>query len=312
MFDTLALNLTSVEVEGVNFIEVVPPYLSITGFHRYRYEQDVITGDLNGLRVSITPHNVRITAGSLCKWYLGDNLQTMGRRDTQQAIERLSDALHVPFQRANVTRLDVGTNIITRYPCDVYFHYLGTLSHYQRLEQMHGIYYQQDSKKAVFYDKLNELRTRREEAPELYQGRNVLRYELRYTRHIPRAMNVEKLTASMLYDEEFYTSILKRWVSIYRDIHKINDVNFNFEAMKGKKELYDLGVCALVEKMGGEAAMMDKILEGRARGLYSPKQVHDLKEAVKSALGKRYDLAGKNDVISELNKKVTEAVAYYR
>lgn len=55
MFDTLALNLTSAEVEGVNFMEEVPPYLSITGFHRYRYEQDVITGDLNGLRVSVTP-----------------------------------------------------------------------------------------------------------------------------------------------------------------------------------------------------------------------------------------------------------------
>lgn len=312
MYDTIALRLTRDKAEGVSFMEEIPPFLSDIAFHRYREDMEAVTGYLNGLRVSVTPYQIRLTEGSLCKWYLGDNLQVMSRRDTQRAIEKLSDTLHVPMKEANVTRLDIGANIITRYPCDVYFNHLGALRYSQRLQQPHSVYYQKRDGQAVFYDKIQEIRSHREEIGELYQGRNLLRYEIRYTHRLQKALNVEEVTASMLYSERFYIEALNRWASTYKAISKINDTDFNFGAMRSKKELYDLGVCALVERAGGEAAMMAKISEAQARGIYSKKQAYDIRQAIKQATAKQGDLVSKSEVISELDKKVLEAVAYYR
>ena len=224
---------------------------------------------------------MKIKDGSLCKWYLGDNFQTMGRGDTQRAIEKLSDTLHVPMSKATVTRLDIAQNFITKHPPEVYLSHLGILKYATRLQEPNGIYYSQTGGRLCFYDKNREQKSHREPIPELYEGRNVLRYEQRYTNRIASQFKVSEVTGAMLYDEAFYIGLLNRW-----------------------KEAY--------EQAGGQIQMIEQINEAQKRGELSKKQAFDLRQTINEACKIRDGLIVPNEAIRELDKKVSEAVKYYR
>ena len=140
MFDTVNFRLCKEVAGDVDFLSKIPCYLNNVGEHYYNNEP-IITGDLNGLKISLNTNQIKVKDGSLCKWFLGDNFKTMGRSDTQKAIEKLSDILHLPMGRATVTRLDVAQNFITMHSPEVYFNHLGELRYTARLLQPNGLYY---------------------------------------------------------------------------------------------------------------------------------------------------------------------------
>ncbi len=311
MYDTVNFRLLQSKAGSVDFLAETPCYLENVGEHNYNGEM-VITGNHKGLRISLNRYQMKIKGGSLCKWYLGDNFQTMGRGDTQRAIESLSDALHVPMGRATVTRLDIAQNFITKHPPEVYFNHLGILKHAERLQMPSGLYYSGNGWKLCFYNKYLEQNKQGEPVPELYKGRNVLRYEQRYTKRIASQLKVCEVTGEMLYNETFYIDTLNRWRDTYKAIPKINDISINFQAMKTKQQLYKMGVLSLTEKAGGQLQMIEQINEAQKRGELTKKQAFDLKQAIKEACKIRDGLTIPNEAIKELDKKVNEAVMYYR
>ena len=311
MFDTVNLRLTASEVGTVSFMEEIPCYLTDVGFHDYG-GNTFVTGNLNGLKVTANQWQVKVKDGSLCKWFFGDNYQSMGRADVQRAIEKLSDLLHLPMSRASVTRLDVACNLITRHPAEVYYNHLGILAYAKRLQQPNSLYYMKRDERLCFYDKNREQRAKRETVPELYNGRNVLRLEQRYMCRLPNVLKVPAVTGASLYNEPFYIMLLNRWRDTYKAIKKINDTNINFRIMKTRRDLQRLGILALIENVGGEVAFINQINEARQRGEITPKQAHDLREAVKQAGTAKAGLVVKSEAIGELDKKITEAVRYYR
>ena len=311
MYDTIFARLTQGEVQGVDFLAETPCYLDNVAEHTYS-DGVIVTGDVGNLKVSLNHFQVKVKDGSLCKWYLGSNFQTMSRKDTQRAIERLSDTLHLPIDKAIITRIDVAQNLITRYPPDVYFNHLGLLQYATRLQEPNGIYYSQTGGRLAFYDKCREQKKKGEDVPELYEGKNVLRYEQRYTRRIARQLNVPEVTGSMLYDEAFYIGMLNRWRDTYKSIQKINDVVYNFENMKTKQQLYRMGVLSIVEQAGGQLEFIKQINEAQKRGELTKKQAFDLRATIKDVCQVREGLTAPNEAIKELDKKVMEAVRFYR
>jgi hypothetical protein len=261
---------------------------------------------------------VNIKNGSLCKYHLGDNFKTMTRRDTQTAIERLSDILHLPIETATVTRLDIAQNFIVRNPVQVYYNHLGELKYSKRSPitngagDIEGMYYFKRLGMLLFYNKLKEQRDKGQPIPELYQNRNVLRYEQRYQKNLAKSFNVERVTAAMLFDEVFYINVINLWKENYFNIKKINDVTLNFEAMKGKTDLYNMGILALVEMQGGELNFISQIQEAYKSGQLSKKQAFDMKQAVTAACKRKDGITAQNEAIMELDKKIVEAVKYYR
>ena len=100
MFDTVNLRITRGEVAGVDFLSEIPCYLDSDSISVHTFSDgEAITGTLGNLKVSLNAYQVKVRDGSLCKWFLGDNFQTMGRKDTMRAIEKLSDTLHLPMER---------------------------------------------------------------------------------------------------------------------------------------------------------------------------------------------------------------------
>lgn len=312
MFDSVYFRLTQTEVGEVDFLAETACYLEDVAEHTFEDGLTAITGKLGGLKVSLNRFQVKVKDGSLCKWFLGSNYQTMGRGDTQRAIEKLSDTLHLPMSKATVYRLDIAQNFITKHPPEVYMSHLGMLKYADRLEEPNGIYYRQTDGRLCFYDKNREQKSKRETVPELYNGRNVLRYEQRYTKHLPKRLNVPEVTGGLLYDEAFYIDLLNRWRDTYRSIKKINDCTFNFQAMKTKQELYKMGVLTLINQAGGQIEMIAQINEAQKRGDLTKKQAFDLRQAVNDACKVRDGLTVPNEAIQELDKKVMEAVMFYR
>ena len=311
MYDTVFLRLTQAEVSEVDFLKEIPCFLEDVGEHNYS-GFPFITGSLNGLKVTANRTQLKVKDGSLCKYLLGDNFQTMGRSDTQRAIEKLSDTLHLPMSKAVVTRMDIAQNFIVKHPPQVYLNHLGTLRYASRLQEPSGLYYSLNGGRLCFYDKNREQKSKREEIPDLYSGKNVLRYERRYTQRIAAKFGVVEVTGEMLYNEAFYIAALNRWKADYQAIQKINDITLNFQAMKTKQELYKMGILSLTEQAGGQVEMIKQINEAQQRGELTKKQAYDLRVAVNEACQLKEGLTAPNEAIQELDKKVAEAVRFYR
>jgi hypothetical protein len=213
---------------------------------------------------------------------------------------------------AVVTRIDVAQNFCTKHPPEVYFNHLGLLKYATRLQEPNGVYYSQTGGRLAFYDKNREQKTKREPIPELYEGRNVLRYEQRYIKRLPYLLNVPEVTGALLYDETFYIGLLNKWRQLYRQIQKINDITINFQVMKTKQELYKMGVLSLVEHVGGQLEAIEQINEAAKRGELTRKQAYDLRLAINEACKEKAGLTEPNEAIKELDKKISEAVRFYR
>jgi len=174
------------------------------------------------------------------------------------------------------------------------------------------LYYSLNGGRLCFYDKNKEHKSHREEIPELYQGRNVLRYERRHAQRLSRQFDVEAVTGATLYDEAFYIKVVNQWKEGYQSIQKINDVTLNFQAMKTKQQLYKMGVLALIEQAGGQLELTAQINEAQKRGEISKKQAYDLRTAVNEACQLKEGLTAPNEAIEELTKKIAEAARFYR
>lgn len=312
MVDTLNMRLDADEAGEANLLSVVPNYLGNVSEH---YNQssgfEMCTGYLDSLKVSVTPYWVKVKNSSFCKWCLGDNFQTLGRGDIEAGLARLSDALHLSMNKAEITRLDVAKNIILKHPIEAYLSHLGTMPYKERFAQPHSIYYSGGDTQIVFYDKVREQRRLGGNIPKLYNRHNVLRYEVRFLHRLPKALNVPKVTAGLLYDEDFYIAIVKRWLTAYKQIHKINDVDMNWGIINKKSELHRAGLLALAEQQGGQTEVLRQIKEAAKTGELKPKQAHDLREAINAAYSDKGNLTKPNEGIKELDRKIKEATRFY-
>ena len=310
MYDNIDFKIRADELKGIDFLTETPCYFDVKGEHYFNGEM-VLTGYLDTLKISASKNGVKVSDGSLCKWYLGNNFQTLTRKDTQRAIEKLSDTLHLPINKANVTRIDLAPNIIVKYEPDIYFSHLGDLNHYTRFAQKGSLYYNNAKKQIILYDKVREQKAKGQPIPELYQNKNVLRYEMRFKSRLREQFKTDSLTADLLYNEAFYIAIIDRWYNEYKAINKLNDLTLNFEQMKTVKEFKTAGLLTLIDQQGGELAMLQKINEAQKKGELTKKQAFDFRKEIKEACKMKFATI-QSDVIKELDQKIYEAKRFYR
>jgi hypothetical protein len=310
MYDNIDLKLGMEEAPGIDLLNVIPARLTRSSVTTFADGAVSITGFLGSMKVRVSAQAVKVIDTSLCKWYLGDNFQGMSRGDTKRAVEKLSDLLLLPMERAAVTRIDVAQNFIMRHEKAVYFDHLGGLQYFNRFQQNNGLYYSNTNKTLLFYEKVHEQTDKGQPIPAMYQGRQVLRYEQRYKKRLLQCFNLPELRASLLYDPVFYTDIVNRWKSEYEKIKKINDIQINYSMIKTKKDQANQALLYYVTQRGGEMNVINEIREAYKRGELTKKQAHDLRQQVEEAC-RAEAMTASSDVILELDKKVKEAVRFY-
>jgi hypothetical protein len=303
MYDTVKLSISTEIVPNINFLRDIPQYLTnvVDGIGRYgKY----VTGYLDNLEIGINENQVSIYKGSLCKNYLGENFRTLTISDTQRAIEKISDNLHLPFHLANVTRLDFGTNIILNHPETCYYPYLGEAPYYDRRIYDNGLQYIGSKKALSLYGKIIAQKRSRKLIPQPYMGLNILRYELKFMKGLRKQFNLPFIGGATLYEVQFYSMLMDRWKNEYLHIQKINNKTCKMIPTGSTRELIEnMALFQLLDM--GQAEVLAAIKGWQQMGLITKKQANDHRAKIKLLAKTPIDEKG-NELIKELDQKINE------
>ena len=306
MIDTVTLWLETKNALGVKFLGDAREQVSLeTGEVR-------VFGIYRNFRVHCNGSGISLK-GSLSKYELGDNLERLTRGKVQSAIERLCDETSLNWKRARVYRLDVGTCLVVKQPCPNYLRGLGELPRYQRCEQgENGLLYVTSTKALSFYDKIKEVRRKRERLPSVFEGLNVLRYEIQFRNRLKDVFRLPEIFAESLYNETFYIQALTMWKDSYFAIQKQGKLKFNPEMLKTlsvKKLESSLAAIALREL--GEREVLGMIQAAMRDGSLTKIQAARLRAKVRK-LATLPAIIEPSEAMLELDSKVKRAVQFYR
>ncbi|HRZ42180.1 MAG TPA: hypothetical protein P5228_05705 [Bacteroidales bacterium] len=306
MYDTVNFWLRWDEVAGnqpaiLNRLEQITELRDENG-QRY-------TGYMDNYKVSVSDAGISFK-GSLAKYYLTDNLHTLTRADAARAIEKLSDEVHLPINRAKITRVDLAANMLTDQPPESYYLFLGDCMYYQRQQLAHSLYYNNGLRTMIFYNKLAEAVAKDVTIPEVLIGQNLLRYELRFLNRLNKQLNND-VTGGQIIMEPFYIDLVNRWYTEYQQIHKIREINLNYRAMKTPGDFWKQGNQQWIKLIGIEAAlqMVDQLKALQA--FDNPEYYSRLRNQIRKQFCQP-DTTKELPFVVELDKKIKQALRYYR
>lgn len=309
MFDTVKLYLRQDSVRNTDIMAELPVYLEQTTIHENEDEVR-LSGALKNLRIYVSGRGVSIQ-GSLPKYHLSDNMQTLRRQDTEQAIQRLSDDLHLPVNKALVSRIDFAHNFIMQFDPKIYYQHLGESQYFERYVQPESLYYKNGNRTKLFYDKVSEAKSGGYEIPEVWRLKNILRYEIRYFRRLNKQFNVPEVLASTLFEEQFYIKLVDRYVTDFNEIHKHSAINLDTDNMRTPKDFWDQMALLMIERISQSGAV-DLIEEMRAKGVFDkPEYYSRLKKEIRDK-SKKFSASDTTPLIEELESKVSALKKYYR
>lgn len=184
-----------------------------------------VFGSLDALKVSVFCSGISII-GSLSKYYYPDSIYPLDRHTAKQAIVKLSDALQCDITKANVTGLEFGTVLLLSHPVREYLARLGAMPYpFSRYHfEPETLYYRTRSREQpityAFYDKILEAKKSGLFIPTGLESQNLLKYEIRFNRRLPKQLKVSEVKASTLTDKTFYKMLLERWQKSYFNIDR--------------------------------------------------------------------------------------------
>ncbi|AKQ44438.1 hypothetical protein TH63_00365 [Rufibacter radiotolerans] len=307
MYDSVGLRISQ-EQAGSNLIDCLP-YLTDLSETCKADGQVYYTGHLNNCKAYLSDSGLFIK-GSLTKFYLGDNLHTLNRSDARRAFEMMADILHLPIQKATLTRIDAGLNIVTDFKPELYYPYLGQSNHYQRLTQPKSISYKNGLRLKQFYNKIAESKSKGVAIPAIYHGKNLLRYEVSYMQRLAKQFKQTHITPATLTEEGFYMGLIDKVVQEYEAIQKIGLINMDLTKIKYPKDLWNQVIALCIKEKGPDAFLhlIDQLKELRSfdKPEYYSRARKDVREYSKALAPDTPDL------IKELDRKVARIKQNYR
>ena len=315
MYDTLSLSIEPSDIvfnKLLNSLDNPKPKRNLhTGINE-------TTGHLANMRVwfcDTFPQKLKIT-GSLAKFHYGDNLQKLTRSETEQAIQKLSETLTVDMKQAKVQRLDIGANFVLSKPCAEYQACLGEIPRMKRSTltsaQGEGVYFQNSKRTLAIYNKVKDCQKLRQPIPEVFQGRHVLRYELRYMKNISAQLKLQTVTAQDLYSEIFYIDILNRWRDCYFSINKNEGYRMRDDIdIEKPKDLINYFAAIGIQQLGGTGKVLELLKVSQQSGKLTKQRAYSLRNKVHE-ITTIPKLVEPNNSIKELDSKVEKATAHYR
>ena len=272
--------------------------------------QVYISGFLKNYKVSISEQGVFLK-GSLAKYFLTDNFHTLTRSDTARAFEMMADELYLPIQKAKISRIDFAQNFLMDYEPEAYYIFLGECQYYNRQPQSKSLYYSNGLRQKVFYNKVAEGKAKGLSLPDVWNGQNVLRYEMRYTSRLPKQFNQTEITASSLSDEKFYMAIFDKWLAEYETINKLQSIKLNLSDMNSPKDFWKQINLMAINMIGQEKIMQEIENLRHQKAFDKPEYYSRLKKEIKE-LCKTPEMTASSDLVAELDKKIKTSKRYYR
>ncbi|MDD6356695.1 MAG: hypothetical protein PUG15_01175 [Bacteroidales bacterium] len=264
----------------------------------------------DGYKVLVTQQGA-LFVGSLAKSYFsGDNIKTLTRQTTKEAVERLNDMLHIDLTRSQINRLDIGANFLMKHPPVVYIGILGQCKGLERVKKQNSLYYNCNTypkKTLIFYDKGKDG-IAKNMANDLKEE-NLLRFELRFLNGLKK--QTEAQTLADTYDPQIYYNNIQKWYEYYLKINKRKEIRLD---MKSRKEMQDAMVASFV-RSGLEQNpdfINDIIKKAKANNtLKDPREYSRIKAHFKNILNNN-KITYESEMEKELNEKIRETAKYAR
>jgi len=268
--------------------------------YNVKNDSSYLQGNLKNMRVTYNESSISIK-GSLCKYFYGNNIDTLNLTTTREALAQISADLSLDINKASVSRIDFSTNIVTDFTPTIYYPYLGELSRFERCEQPNSIYYNQEAKKLLFYDKIAEAKKKQMPIPKHHIGDNLLRYELVLNKGISRYLKYNGLFVQDLGSEELFKKLLHIWYSYYQQIQKHSKtIKIMADNIKTPKDVETRIFNALVRRNPKEVQRF--LLELKAKDVFEHKEYYSRLNSKIRNIQKTQ--AVENDLIEELSSKI--------
>ena len=304
MYDNVGLWMPSDRINWSGYKDIVPTLLTNTSYSEKHNGSWWINGSLDNLRVAVGEAGISIK-GSPNKYVHGYNFAKLTRQEFQLGIEKISDTFSIDIKKANATKLDIAHNFCMNEPVKQYYQFLGSNQYYLRQDCDNSLYYTNKQRTLIFYDKIEEGKKNNEAIPQAWEGKNVLRYELRLKGRILKQLNRADLFAEDLYKDEVYIQIIDRWILEYQSITKNKIMNPNKEKLTNK-EAKDYLLSALVVEYGQNKVL--SIIDGWNDKFTTNKEAQRFKKSLNNLGG----LTMESDLIQELDVKINRVKEYYR
>ncbi|WP_302784788.1 hypothetical protein [Bacteroides fluxus] len=271
-------------------------------------------GSLEGLKVSIYTGGISIV-GSLAKYLYPNNIYSLDRHTTTQAIEKLSDSLHISLGDAKVTGLEFGTQFVMAHPVENYLSKLGDMPKLLRYHFDVGtLYYKpkgkQQPKVFAFYDKKADAVAKDMALPVGFDEANLLKYEMRINGRLPQQLGVADVTAATLSEKPFYRLMVKRYQESYFAISKNNQIKTDvMDEIKTVSDAFDVFVARLISQSDQTqiAGFLEELKEAKVfddRKCYSR-----LKKKIQEVATKA-GVTVSDELIKELDDEIKNIGAY--
>ena len=248
--------------------------------------------------------------GSLPKFLYGNNVCQLTRKEVGQAIEKLSDRLHLPLNDARVTSIEVGANICLTKQHTAYTRLLGDMPRMQRVSMADSLYYKGSGKvhprQYYFYDKVAEVRKSGGTMPQGLEAANMMRYEMRLNGRLPFQLSIPEFKGSTLQDREVYQELINRWLNGYLSINKL--VNMEDEHLKkgmSVKEAQEVFIAQQIAK-GGSSMIDEFIAKLKQNECFDNRLYYNRVKSNLQKLASKTKLSVDNGDIEELTAKVKQ------
>lgn len=271
-------------------------------------------GSLESLKVSVYTGGISIV-GSLAKYLYPNNIYPLDRHTTAQAIEKLSDSLHLPVNDAKVTGVEFGTQFIMAHSVESYLSRLGDMPKLLRYHfEVGTLYYKhrgkQQPKVFAFYDKKADAAVKGMALPVGFDEANLLKYEMRVNGRLPQQLGVPEVTASTLSEKQFYRLMVQRYQESYFAISKNVQIKTDvMDEIKTVSDAFDVFVARLISQSDQSqiAAFLEELKEAKVfedRKCYSR-----LKKKIQEVSTKA-GVTVSDELIKELDNEIRNVGAY--
>ena len=314
MYDNISLYLDSKDVNNINLYDEVMQNADNLTVEKYGLKpNDVpfayisIEGkNKQKLSFKVEPYRISMMGknSSVCKYYLGNNFDTLTLLEFNNAIDEISERLGVCLNNARACRIDIATNFIMKYTPSTYHECLKHLSRYKRYALNGNLYFKTTKIELNFYDKKKEYREKGFKIPTKHQDiENILRYEIRFKSGVSKIFG-RTIRIKDLRSEIFLKEAFDKWQNYYWNIDKQNPVIFESENKTfSAKDFKDYFFTKGVEASGGIEYAYKMIDESKNAKNFPRQKAYYFKKMLNDAY-ENSNNTSKYDFTGELNSKM--------
>ncbi len=198
----------------------------------HKTDENTIKGHIKNIKIF---QNISgcVLQGSIAKYLNDENITPLTIEQCKQAVLLLQEDTGLDFSGAIIKSLEIGTSLILKHEVLEYLSLFGFInnSKYKRVETststgLESLSYGTKTGGFSFscYDKIQEMKDKHKQdiIPNLYQGSNVLRLELKVLkRQAIRGLFGKDLTPLELYEKDTVSVLKKQFATLYNSIQKM-------------------------------------------------------------------------------------------